>query len=168
MLKSLWATLIGLIIFTSSWGQQYSFISYSIKEGLASTQANAICQDAHGYIWIGTLGGVSRFDGLNFENYTSEDGLIGDDIYAIFHDSKGRIWIGSTGGISRYDGGKFTNFYLGEAYSGELSFEWSKIRVIDIAEDQEGNLWLATDFAGAVKFDESTFTYYLCERNSGR
>lgn len=34
-----------------------------------------MAQDAQGYLWFGTLGGASRFDGLEFTNYALTDGL---------------------------------------------------------------------------------------------
>lgn len=35
----------------------------------------ALLQDSDGYMWIGTYGGLSRFNGRDFKTYTSEDGL---------------------------------------------------------------------------------------------
>ena len=42
--------------------QQFGFTQYTPKEGLAQSQVRCIAQDAEGYLWFGTLGGVSRFD----------------------------------------------------------------------------------------------------------
>ncbi len=56
---------ISLVLFLvplNLFGQQYSFIQYSLKEGLAQTQVRCIQQDKQGYVWIGTLGGASKFN----------------------------------------------------------------------------------------------------------
>ena len=55
--------------------QQFGFTQYTPKEGLAQSQVRAIAQDAEGYLWFGTLGGASRFDGLRFTNYALQEGL---------------------------------------------------------------------------------------------
>jgi ligand-binding sensor domain-containing protein/signal transduction histidine kinase/DNA-binding response OmpR family regulator len=53
------------------------FISFSEDQGLANNIVNSIVEDDRGYLWIGTSGGISRFDPRKhtFENYTREDGL---------------------------------------------------------------------------------------------
>ncbi|MCP4344162.1 MAG: hypothetical protein GY795_01375 [Desulfobacterales bacterium] len=38
-------------------------------DGLAQNNAEAILQDRQGFMWIGTKGGLSRFDGYEFTNY---------------------------------------------------------------------------------------------------
>ncbi|MCB0761173.1 MAG: hypothetical protein KDC12_06575, partial [Flavobacteriales bacterium] len=48
--------------------QQYSFIQYSGNEGLVQSQVQCISQDSRGYLWCGTLGGVSQFNGREFSN----------------------------------------------------------------------------------------------------
>lgn len=46
-----------------------------LEDGLPQVQVYDMAQDPGGWIWIGTHGGVSRFDGGNFRNYTQRDGL---------------------------------------------------------------------------------------------
>lgn len=85
--------------------QAYSFIPYSIAEGLPQSQVFAACCDSRGYLWLGTQGGgVCRFDGLNFETFTTADGLPSNYVQAVFEDSRRRIWIGTQGGFAYFDG----------------------------------------------------------------
>ena len=65
---------IGVFLFFSSAliAQIYYFDNYSVKDGLAQSKVFTIIQDRNYHIWLGTEGGVSRFDGVNFENFTSE------------------------------------------------------------------------------------------------
>ena len=60
--------------------QQYNFINYTIEDGLAQSQVTDINQDNQGYLWAGTLGGISRFDGKAFENFSTANGLIHNQI----------------------------------------------------------------------------------------
>jgi ligand-binding sensor domain-containing protein len=50
-------------------GQQHSFTQLSTKDGLAQSQVRCMAQDAEGYLWFGTLGGASRYDGHDFVNH---------------------------------------------------------------------------------------------------
>ena len=54
------------------YGQEYSFIPYSVEDGLTQTQVHSICSDSLGNLWVGTGGGVSKFDGKSFVNYSKE------------------------------------------------------------------------------------------------
>jgi ligand-binding sensor domain-containing protein len=49
------------------------FVRYSVKDGLCSNRITALQQDDWGYIWIGTDGGLSRFDGAAFKNFRQGD-----------------------------------------------------------------------------------------------
>lgn len=85
--------------------QPYSFIPYSIAEGLPQSQVYAAACDSRGYLWLGTQGGgVCRFDGLDFETFTTADGLPSNYVQAVFEDSRGRIWIGTQRGFAFFDG----------------------------------------------------------------
>ncbi|MEI8201667.1 MAG: histidine kinase [Bacteroidota bacterium] len=55
--------------------QTYSYKHFTILDGLVQNQVMNLYQDHRGFIWIGTKGGVSRFDGVHFKNYTSADGV---------------------------------------------------------------------------------------------
>lgn len=100
-----------------SWGQQYGFIQYSIKEGLAQTQVTAIGQDHYGNIWIGTVGGVSKFNGTFFENFGRTDGLIGNQINDLLIDEENRVWLGENGGVSLIQAEQIKAFPLKEEQS---------------------------------------------------
>lgn len=87
--------LLAVIIFITvpSFGQQYNYQQYNLKDGLAGLTVYSIAQDHDGFLWIGTETGLSRFDGKNFKNYTVSDGLPDNEIIKVFVDSKNRIWI---------------------------------------------------------------------------
>ena len=64
-----------------------------------------IYEDQTGTFWIGTLGGVDKFDRRNgqFTHYTSKDGLSSDTVYGILGDEQGRLWLSTANGLSRFD-----------------------------------------------------------------
>jgi signal transduction histidine kinase/streptogramin lyase len=47
----------------------FRFQHYSTRQGLANNLVLSIAEDANGFIWAGTLDGVSRFDGFQFKNF---------------------------------------------------------------------------------------------------
>ncbi len=68
--------LFFLITTCSVFAQRYSFIQYSTDKGLPQSQVNTIAQDMNGYLWVGTNGGLARFDGKNFVNFGTNNGLL--------------------------------------------------------------------------------------------
>ncbi len=116
---------------------------YSVQQGLAQSKVYAIIQDKNDYVWLGTDGGVSRFDGVLFDNFTTEDGLAINGVQAIIQDNSGTIWFGHKGGgITRYNGKKFERL---DSLSQLL-----KSDITSFSIDQDGKLWIATAGSGAV------------------
>lgn len=79
--------------------QKYSFVTYSTEEGLPQTQVTSLCQDSAGYLWIGTLGGLAKFNGSEFTTYSSNDGLINNRVHTLNY-FENTLWVGHDGGIS--------------------------------------------------------------------
>ncbi len=77
----------------SSYAQDYNYIHYDTKDGLAASNVYDMCQDKDGYIWFATEFGVSRFDGKRFKTFTTADGLNDNEVLKIAADSKGRVWM---------------------------------------------------------------------------
>ena len=63
--------------------RNYAYRYYTTRDGLAQMQVLCAFQDRDGYMWFGTKGGVSRFDGVSFKNYTSENGLPDGEVRTI-------------------------------------------------------------------------------------
>ncbi len=129
--------------------QQSEYVQYNTKDGLAQSQVRAICQDKQGYIWFGTVGGLSRFDGYEFTNYSVSDGLPANQINCLYR-GKENFWIGSSGSICKKTGLGFTSIPLPENYATS--------KISDMTEDGDSNLWLAFTGEGLLKYDGEVFT----------
>lgn len=147
--------LIGFLAFTKLRGQHYNFINYSTESGLAQSQIRSIAQDKNGYLWLGTLAGLSKYDGKKFVNYSIQNGLINNPIFSLAADRSKGLWIGTLGGLNYFDGEKFRSYPFKDDMGENL--------VNSITQDLSGNLWLATDGAGVCKFNGNTFEYFTEE-----
>jgi ligand-binding sensor domain-containing protein/signal transduction histidine kinase len=88
--------------------QEFAFQEYGLKQGLPQSQVRAINQDQDGFLWLGTFGGLARFDGKQFDVFGVDDGLLSNRIIFIsfFGDT---ILVGHDNGISfRYKNEPFS------------------------------------------------------------
>lgn len=132
------SVLVLAILVTNLWyySQRSQFQVYSVEEGLPQSQVYAMLMDNNHRIWLGTKGGgLTVFDGEKFVSYGEKEGLADDKIFALFQDSKGVIWIGT---------GKHVVTYNGLRFQYEEVIEESMV-VSTILEDQENNIWVASN-----------------------
>jgi len=91
-------TYILFFLYSNLFSQEPVFKNYTTEDGLSSNEVYCVMQDSKGFIWFGTDGGVSRFDGYRFKNFTSADGLTDNTIFEIQEDKRGRIWFRTLSG----------------------------------------------------------------------
>lgn len=106
--------LIAFIIHTHILGQHYSFIKYSNSVGLPQSQVQCITQDQQGYLWVGTSGGLARFNGKTFTTFALEDGLFSNRISSL-NTINSFIAVGHEGGITIIKNGKGRNFTFNQS-----------------------------------------------------
>lgn len=125
--------------------QKYFFDNYGVRQGLSEQKVYTLLQDAKDYIWLGTVNGVSRFDGKKFENFTFRDSLAKGGVRSIFEDSYGDIWFGHlNGGITRYDGQKFH-----KAGFDSLNINGDITSIVQIGD----KIWFTSVLDGAIQAD---------------
>lgn len=79
---------------------------FNERNGLPTGEANDVLQTAEGYIWIGSYGGLIRYDGSEFLNFSTEGILPSSSVRMLYEDSAGRLWIGTNdAGIFVYENG---------------------------------------------------------------
>ena len=125
-------------LFLSLSAQELSYRTYTLQDGLAQMQVNTIFRDSRGLLWVGTRGGVSKFDGEKFISYYTSDGLPGRSITAILEDDDGIMWFATRNGLCSFDGNTFKAFPLGE-------IPIASVRSMEM--DELGNIWIARKFA---------------------
>jgi ligand-binding sensor domain-containing protein len=78
--------------------------TYTTKDGLPHNGIVSIdVSKLTGDVWIGTLGGLSRWSGGKFENFTQlNSGMPNDLVYCVICEGKD-IWLATAGGAGHYD-----------------------------------------------------------------
>ncbi len=147
-----------------------TLVYFNEQHGLGEGRITAILEDAKGVLWIGTAGGLSKFNPVResmdvsnsakqiapvFTNYTQEDGLINNEVWSVTIDQNGIFWIGTLEGVSRFDGKTFTDFPIPKATVKDTNSILSYNRITCSLEDQNGVLWFGTDGFGICKYDPS-------------
>lgn len=164
----IWATIIlGLYVFLlapfSSFAQSKSiqkplFKFQHIHRELSNSQVFTIFQDSSGFFWVGTLGGLHRYNGENYDLFVSSKdttSIHDSRVEELFEDKHGNLWVGTHDGISRYnpDRNNFTRYETENELVAPLDPNTNRIK--EIIEDEEGRLWVASQRSGLSYFDES-------------
>ena len=69
---------------------------WTSREGLPENAVISVIQTRDGYLWLGTLNGLVRFDGNRFTvfNEFNTPGLTSDRVVYLFEDSRTNLWLG--------------------------------------------------------------------------
>ena len=119
----------------------YRFFSWTTENGLPQNSVQALLQTRDGYLWMSTLDGLVRFDGLRFRIFNRQNTPAlttnGFSFFALLEDRQGCLWAGTlTGGAIRYCNGTFTSLTVKDGLPNNT--------VVRIDEDEEGTVWIYT------------------------
>jgi signal transduction histidine kinase/ligand-binding sensor domain-containing protein len=113
---------------------------WQTEDGLPQNSVTSIAQTRDGYLWIGTYGGLARFDGVRFRNFDAINtpALTDARIISLHEDRDGGLWIG-------HDSGHVTRYHDGQFVPVKTDPDLSSQRVVAINEDAAGVLWILRD-----------------------
>jgi len=141
---------------------QVQFSTIGLHDGLSNASITSFVQDAAGFIWIGTLGGLHRWDGKDFTLYENEpfnpQSLPHNRIQTMYLDPDGEtIWIGTDRGLVRFNTRKqhFSSWSHNDQNPSSLSDDM----VVSISMDAQNRLWVGT-LNGLNRMDGETFVRY--------
>ena len=117
---------------------QYLYRAWTTREGFPQNTAQSLLQTRDGYMWFGTQGGLSRYDGHRFKTFTAKntEHLSSLTISCLLEGSDGVLWIGTEQGPARYTGAQFEGVSRGDDVLRGL--------VTTMDEDAEGRIWFGT------------------------
>jgi ligand-binding sensor domain-containing protein len=126
---------------------QYQNDRWQTEQGLPQSTVQALAQTRDGHLWVGTMGGLARFDGIRFTVFDArtvpELGL--GSILSLMEDAEGNLWIGRAGAAVIYKDGHF-QIAFGEAVTAGTSV-WA------FCQAKDGAVWAATN-NGLVRWDK--------------
>jgi PAS domain S-box-containing protein len=124
---------------------QFVHTSWSAKDG-APGDIYTLAQTTDGFLWLGTMQGLYRFDGVTFEQYEPQSGpaFPSSNVTSLLGLPNGDLWIGfHEKGVSRLRGGTNTNYTNADGLpSGS---------VVSLVQDREGAIWAGTS-GGLARF----------------
>ena len=143
ILQSVIVLLIGLSFFTSILAGQFDnkFLQtkWTTENGLPQNSVTSIAQTPDGYLWLGTFGGLARFDGVRFKIYTTSNTpeLRSNRITALTTDKAGTLWIGTERGeLIAFKNNEFQTIDDGKAFNNS--------GIADIFVDEKDGLLISS------------------------
>lgn len=158
-----WLLLVWLGFTTVLWAadsdaQEEGFVSevWQVADGLPDNGVTSVAQTLDGYLWVGTRGGLARFDGVRFEVFKSSTPGLGDrSIGRVFVDAEGVLWVSMKSGLlARYVKGRFVPCGTAEG--------WSMKPVAAFGLTSRHEPWMVDESGQVFRYEEGRF-----ERLSG-
>ncbi|HLK68405.1 MAG TPA: two-component regulator propeller domain-containing protein [Bryobacteraceae bacterium] len=121
-----------------SYPAQYVATNWQTEQGLPQNSVNALLQDHDGYLWLGTFGGLVRFDGERFVVFdvANTPGLGENRVLCLYGSRSGVLWIGTMDGLVRLENGVASRYTERDGLPGGF--------ISSIREDAEGKIWINT------------------------
>ncbi|SET30962.1 Two component regulator propeller [Draconibacterium orientale] len=132
------------------------FSHLGTENGLTIDKSNTITQDQNGFMWIGTLNGLTRFDGYDYVTYHphfhDSTSISNREITKLMVDKAGNLWIGTASGLN------FMNLETGALKRYKI-----RSRILSLAEDHDGFIWIGTWNDGLYKLnpENDEMNHYL-------
>jgi signal transduction histidine kinase/ligand-binding sensor domain-containing protein len=116
---------------------QFRPTQWTADSGLPQNIIRGIVQTPDGYLWVATLNGVARFDGVRFTVFDKSNtpGIVANRFAAMVHGVKGDLWLYTeNGNITRYHNFEFHTLGVSEGITPDSAH--------GITADNQGNLWI--------------------------
>lgn len=133
---------------------QYVRNVWTAENGLPQNSVFTILQTRDGYVWMGTMEGLVRFDGVRFTVFDRRNTPAMKHAYVsgLAEDSEGTLWVATARGLLRYRDSTFTAYTTRDGLSCD--------RIYTLCNDGGGGLWIATSTGGLNHFKEGRFTAF--------
>lgn len=133
---------------------QYSFTRLDITNGISHNQVNSIVKDSKGFIWLGTIAGLNRFDGYGFKIFRHDlrdSTSLGDDgVSQIFEGPDAKLWINARNGFTIFDPVTEKFDRNPQKFLSLLGIAGATIN--NIVKDSKNNYWFIHPTDGIYKY----------------
>ena len=132
----------------SARAREFVVRAWGTEAGLPQNTVSTMLQTRDGYLWLGTNGGLARFDGVRFKVYGLAEGLPSVPVMTLFEDDQACLWIGTNGGgLSRLHHDDRI-----ETFTAEDGLRDSNVTAL--AADSSRRLWIGTVNGLSILQDE--------------
>ncbi|KGQ20114.1 Diguanylate cyclase/phosphodiesterase (GGDEF & EAL domains) with PAS/PAC sensor(s) [Lysobacter dokdonensis DS-58] len=144
----------------STWAatRDFHFRNIGSEHGLAQNTVTAFAQDLDGFVWVGTQGGLHRYDGQRYHLFRHDPrdpaSLPDSYVTALAIEGRDAVWVGTYSEfVARLDlhDGAIKRF----AIDGGAALPGSPRKQVLALLPVDGQLWVGTQ-AGLVRFDPKT------------
>lgn len=122
---------------------KYSFFySSKMNEGISQLAVMTMCQDARGYLWLGTRNGLNRYNGSTYTIYThrpdDNQSLVDNEVSCLAEQGGRYLWVGTSRGITRLslETDSIRNYYAEDGLAAES--------ILHIYVDRHQQVWAGT------------------------
>jgi signal transduction histidine kinase/ligand-binding sensor domain-containing protein len=143
--------LVVLLLFARVAAAQYHVDSWTTEQGLPQNVVGSIQQTRDGYIWMATLDGLVRFDGVRFTVFdrNSSPGIRSNRFLILYEAAGGALWAGTEdSGVTRYHQGAFTTYTTRDGLPND--------QVTGVTGDAAGRVWVLSGNQ-IMEFDGARF-----------
>ncbi len=147
---NLWIALFAIFTTFVLRAENEPTIEYiTTKNGLSHNNVHSLLQDKTGFIWLGTMNGLNRYDGVRMKNLSAKKEyasfLSNSNINMLYQDNNGYIWVKTYADVMHcYDPVK--EHFIPLNTGNEASPVKGKL----LYEDKRGNIWLSSPESGCV------------------
>jgi signal transduction histidine kinase/ligand-binding sensor domain-containing protein len=119
------------------------------KDGLPGSQVRRLIVDKSGFLWLGTINGLARYDGYEFKRFfydpNDSASIQGLSVWSLMEDRDGQIWV-ATGpaNLNRYDPvmKRFRQFEFADLITHGLDIE---VGIAAMEQDNQGRIYFGAD-----------------------
>jgi class 3 adenylate cyclase/ligand-binding sensor domain-containing protein len=130
----------------------FNFLYFNKLQGLRHNQVICIQEDHSGALWLGSLGGLSRFDGRELMHYSKEQGLPSNNVQDIIEAQDSTLWLVTDIGLVCFDGLTFRLYANEGGLTGERPFK--------LLADRTGGIWFSSVDGGLFRILGDSITVF--------
>ncbi len=139
-------------------GVKFTPLALESLNGNNLVSVSALCQDAHGALWIGSTGdGLFEFKNGQMLHFTSSKGLLDEAVNSLAADKAGNVWIGTRSGLNLWTGQAMKSFTTQNGLPDKF------VAGVNVA--RSGTVWITTK-AGMGTFTGGHVTPYALQTES--